>query len=457
MKNLILFDTFLINLNDFFQAKKAKTPEKIQLSAEQQAVLDSYPDADHNKFFQTPKKKEIKPMPLIYRKAGFTQELTEHGTRVYIAPCGTRVNPSGKKCRQKLSKILKARPELSYLSDTVKLGSPEKKSDVCQGPRRSTAIPQTTASEQSSPTTDTSTTTSQGSKHAYGYFKTLSPEEQFLGICGSEQMTQFFEKFGDVAKCGREVDGANCGGKYGVTGFVTTGTGNEMTCKLACDRCGHERYFGDGSRTKNTKQRSQCGPLNTPQTPKKAAGTPQTPKKAAGTPQTPNISGTAQVPNNAGTPQTPTAAATPQATDDERIKASIGQTVLYNFLLSGRGMFDQYDSLHGRTGDAYSRPTFDKAVKTCMKVVMEVLDEEVAAVEKYLRQHGLWKTCYIGVDGSWCTPGASAPHGMFCARALQAWGGLLGYHFMSRNDPDHPYLFTSASMEVIGCIKVWFD
>ena len=48
-----------------------------------------------------------------------------------------------------------------------------------------------------------------------------------------------------------------------------------------------------------------------------------------------------------------------------------------------------------------------------------------------------------------------APHGMFCARALQAWGALLGYYFMSRNDPERPYLLTSASMEVIGCIKVY--
>ena len=42
----------------------------------------------------------------------------------------------------------------------------------------------------------------------------------------------------------RVVDGQPCGRRYNVSGFVDSGTCNEMTSKISCDRCQHERYFG---------------------------------------------------------------------------------------------------------------------------------------------------------------------------------------------------------------------
>ena len=40
------------------------------------------------------------------------------------------------------------------------------------------------------------------------------------------------------------VYGKTCDGKYSVAGFVNSGTGNEITCKITCDGCNHERHFG---------------------------------------------------------------------------------------------------------------------------------------------------------------------------------------------------------------------
>lgn len=442
-------------LTSILQIRKSKIgTHASKLTPEQQEFLDSIPDEDSAKFFQTSKKHSMPKMPLIYRKAGFTQYLTEKGYTMYLTPCGKKVNPSGSRCRQFLSKIIASTPSLNHLSDSVKLASPTKKTELCNGRLRSTAVPKTTTPKKTTTenTKGADPTSTPGKKHSYGFFRTLSPGEHFLATCGSAMMTQFFSHFGDVAKCCLEVDGKPCGGKYCVAGFVDSGTGNEMTCKIACDRCQHERYFGDGSSVKCCKQTSQCGPLHTPKYDLTVRSAPNsTPPKDA---LTPVATHPTPVPVATPPPRTRTNFETPASDRDTRIRASVGKTLLYNFLLTGKGMYKQYKAIYGRTGDAYGRGTFNAAVKTCMEKVVQVLDEEVVAVEKFLRSKGMWQECYIGVDGSWCTPGASAPHGMFCARSLQAWGGLLGYHFMSRNDPDHPYLMTSASMEVIGCVKV---
>ena len=116
---------------------------------------------------------------------------------------------------------------------------------------------------------------------------------------------------------------------------MDTGTGNEMTSTILCDRCKHERYFGDRCTNKHQTQTAQCGHL-------------------------------------------------PGSSADE---ATIGKTVLYNFLLAGRGKYEQY-----KTGDAYSKGMFDKAVEKCMRVVVAVLDEEVEACRNHLRKNEQWKT-----------------------------------------------------------------
>ena len=383
------------------EKQKQEETALAQLTTEERKLRDSCLEADASMFFSHDDKPSA--MPLVYRKTGFTSYVTDKGNVMYLTPFGAKVRPSGQKCREHLSAALKKRPELNYLSDSVKTASPPRKQPVISARLRSekmsdqpatpSPVPQSAAKPSPSPAK---------SPNAYGYFKQLSPKDQFLAICDSSKMAQFFEHFGEVARCVRVVDGQPCGGRYTVSGFVDTGTGNEMTCTISCDRCKHSRYFGDRCTNKHQTQMAQCGPV--------------------------------------------------QGSDVD--EATIGKTVLYNFLLAGRGKFKQYNDIFGRTGDAYSQGTFNKGVEKCMRVVMEVLDEEVKAIRNYLKETGQYKTCCIGVDGSWCTPGASAPHGMFCARAMQAWGGLLGFYFMSRNDPEHPYLLTSASMEVIGCIKV---
>ena len=98
----------------------------------------------------------------------------------------------------------------------------------------------------------------------------------------------------------------------------------------------HERYFGDRCTNKHQTQTSQCGHL-------------------------------------------------PGSSVDE---ATIDKTVLYNFLLAGRGKYEQYKDIFGKTGDAYSKGTFDKAVEKCICVVVAVLDEEVEACRNHLRKTG---------------------------------------------------------------------
>ena len=363
-------------------------------------------------------------MPLVYRQAGFTQYLSATGNVMYRSPKGVKVSPGGQRCRRLLSQILQKRPDLNHISDSVKTASPPRKPAVLQNRLRprpdERPTPKKEPDLESSPSFPAATPSikkedaPKPSPHSYGFFRKLHSQDQFIALCGSKQVTQFFAGLAEHTSCSRVVDGHVCGGKYLVSEFVDSGTGGEMTFSLKCNGCQHQRFFGDGCSTASRRQSTQCG-----------------------------------VP-----PGDPVSSDTGEEDDDARIEASIGKTMLYNFLLASRGKYEQYKKLFGRTGDAYSQKTFDRAVTKCMKIVMEVLDEEVKAMEAHLRETGQWSTAYIGTDGSWCTPGASAPHGLFCARALQAWGGLLGYHFMSRNDPETPYLLTSASMEVIGCIIV---
>ena len=293
------------------QAIKSEQAALAKLTPEQKELRKSCCDADSSKFFL----KGDEPMPLLYRKAGFSQYQTPSGYVMYRTPCGTKVNPGGSKCRGFLSAILESRPDLKPLSDSVKTASPpRKKPDVLAHKLRSSkGVNQPATPSTPSPCIAKSAVKSSPlqvkSPNAYGYFRQLSPHDQFLAVCDSSKMAQFFKHFSEVARCVRDVDGQSCGGRYTVSGFVDTGTGNEMTSTISCDRCKHERYFGDRCTNKHQTQTAQCGHL-------------------------------------------------PGSSVDE---ATIDKTVLYNFLLAGRGKYEQYKTIFGKTGDAYSKDTFDKA------------------------------------------------------------------------------------------------
>ena len=115
------------------QAKKAEEAELDKLTPEQKELRQSCSDADASKFFG----QHDDPMPLVYRKAGFTQYRTKGGHVMYRTPCGKKVNPSGSKCREYLSQILADRPDLNYLSDSVKTASPPRKSPLLKSRLRS--------------------------------------------------------------------------------------------------------------------------------------------------------------------------------------------------------------------------------------------------------------------------------------------------------------------------------
>jgi len=128
---------------------------------------------------------------------------------------------------------------------------------------------------------------------------------------------------------------------------------------------------------------------------------------------------------------------------------------MYSFLLSGGNSYEKYERFLRRLNmPPYSQTEFDKAMSDVLAAVMKVLDGEIEITKEWLKENDLFYRAILGLDGSWCTPGAAAPHGMFAARSLAAFGALLGYHFMSRNDPKYPWMATSAAMEVIGCMLV---
>ena len=134
---------------------------------------------------------------------------------------------------------------------------------------------------------------------------------------------------------------------------------------------------------------------------------------------------------------------------------SLGKQMIYSYLLSGGSSYDKYDRFLRRLGmPPFSEPQFHKAMKDVMVAVLEQLDDEIAATKEWLKENDLWYVGLMGLDGSWCTPGSSAPHGLFAARALKAFGALLGFKFFSRNDPAEPFMATSAAMELLGCICV---
>ena len=78
-----------------------------------------------------------------------------------------------------------------------------------------------------------------------------------------------------------------------------------------------------------------------------------------------------------------------------------------------------------------------------LKAAEAVLHAEMAHIRAYLKSKGQWRRAIMGGDGAWTTPGHASPHGMFIACAQRAWGALLGYHLMSRNDPERPFMSTT--------------
>ena len=73
----------------FLQSKQTEKVVFAKLTPEQKELRQSCSDADTSKFFV----KDDDPMPLVYRKAGFTQYRTKSGNVMYQTPCG-------KKCHQ---------------------------------------------------------------------------------------------------------------------------------------------------------------------------------------------------------------------------------------------------------------------------------------------------------------------------------------------------------------------
>ena len=135
-------------------------------------------------------------MPLMHRKAGFTQHRTKSGNVMCQTPCGKKVRPSDRKCRECLSKILDARSDLNCLSDSVKTASPPHKTPALNHRLRS----EKNTDQQTAPATPSSCATpslcadkntvkaspSQGkSPNAHDYFRKLRPKDQFLSICDS--------------------------------------------------------------------------------------------------------------------------------------------------------------------------------------------------------------------------------------------------------------------------------
>ena len=112
-------------------------------------------------------------------------------------------------------------------------------------------------------------------------------------------------------------------------------------------------------------------------------------------------------------------------------------------------MFKDYDRVFGYAGiETYSSKTFQRAIRTMATCARACLDREITCTMQHMQDHRKWRSAIIGGDGTWITPGATAPHGLYVVRALGFLGAVLGYKFMSRNDLRAPFMGTSASMEI---------
>ena len=186
-----------------------------------------------------------------------------------------------------------------------------------------------------------------------------------------------------------------CGGTFNVTDSIGGWTGGELCFRVSCTQCNKKFVCGNGARSLRDRQ------------------------------------------------------------DPTSAEVSVGKKMLYNYIISGGHSYKNYQCWMSRTGmTPYSSNTYDRALAHVLCAAEEVLQEEMNRTKVWMEGKNEWKNGVLGLDGSWNTPGASAPHGLFAARAIRAYGALLGFKVMSRNDPANPFLGTSASMEVFGCVHV---
>ena len=282
---------------------------------------------------------------------------------------------------------------------------PELKSDSAWTPVAKSAEQRPAVRKRKSPSpnskisegvTPSSPTKPKRSKHDYGFFRevTDADTDNHQGVTSWQNVKNLFD---NLTACCTETtgQGGTCGGKYKATHRVETGTGGELSLCITCDRCSKRFILGDGARCAQDRQHP-----------------------------------TAEEPR-------------------------IGKKMIYSHLLSSGSTFESYESFCARMDMShFSKIQYQSAMKDVLDAVMKQLQDEIDVTKQWLRDNNLWSRGLLGLDGSWSTPGAAAPHGMFAARALKAFGALIGVKFMSRNDPKEPFMATSAAMEVVGCIAV---
>ena len=232
-------------------------------------------------------------------------------------------------------------------------------------------------------------------KSCVGAFVPVNNVDNLCGIVSLKNISTMFDSLN--ARCTATTkDGMHCGGRYRVTSRISGWTGGELSFKVCCDRCGKHVICGNGARSLRDRQ----SPLST---------------------------------------------------------LRLGHTMMMNFILTGGSRFQRYERWMIHQGmEPLGKYSFDKAIEQACEAVQQTLKEEMLATKEWLKQlpGDKWKRGVMALDGSWCTPGASAPHGSFVARSVVAFGAILGFRYMSRNDGDRPFLGTSASMEVFGCVEV---
>jgi hypothetical protein len=136
--------------------------------------------------------------------------------------------------------------------------------------------------------------------------------------------------------------------------------------------------------------------------------------------------------------------------------SSIGRSVMCCHIMSGPNFFQSYHNTLSLSGmDGYCKSSYQRLLPELSGVMAACLLSEIKATKDFIQAmsgDGPWDADRLvtACDGSWSTAGATSPHGCCCIRAPLLDGAILYFETFSRNDPEHPYLGTSASMEAVG-------